>query len=264
MPEAPKPDAGPVPAATILIVRDSPAGIEVFMVKRHYQIDFMAGALVFPGGKVETGDYDAGLGEFTCGGEEWEAPTRALAAAAIREAFEEAGILFARDAASGAFISAERLDALDHYREPMEKGEIGLIEMLRKEKLVLGFDALARFAHWITPTMNPKRFDTHFFLAAAPKGHAGRHGKRESVDSVWIRPEDAVADEKKWTVVFPTKMNLLKLGKSRNVEEAIAAARAAPPVTVEPRMEQRADGLYLSVPEGAGYDVTAMLHRAGS
>jgi 8-oxo-dGTP pyrophosphatase MutT (NUDIX family) len=262
MPESEIPAATPVPSATILIVRDAANGMEVFMVKRHHQVDYVAGALVFPGGKVAESDYDPGLAAFMCGGEDWDRPRRALAAAAIREAFEEAGILFAREADTREFISSERLDALDHYRQRLEKNEIGLIDMLRAEKLVIACDALAHFAHWITPTLNPKRFDTHFFLASVPEGHAGRHGGRESVDSIWITPEDAVADSTKWTVVFPTKLNLLKLAKSRTVADAIAAARAKPPVTVEPLIEQRADGQYLCIRNDAGYDVTSMLHRA--
>jgi 8-oxo-dGTP pyrophosphatase MutT (NUDIX family) len=174
MSDSAKPAPTPIPSATILIVRDGAKGMEVFMVKRHHQIDFVAGALVFPGGKAAKGDYDTGLSEFTQGVEGWNAEMRALGAAAIREAFEESGILFAREEGSGDFISAERLAALEHYRHPLEKGEIGLIDMLRKEKLRIACDALAHFAHWITPNNMPKRFDTHFFVAGVPPGHAGR------------------------------------------------------------------------------------------
>jgi 8-oxo-dGTP pyrophosphatase MutT (NUDIX family) len=257
MPESEKPASMPIPAATILIVRDGTEGMEVFMVKRHHQIDFVAGALVFPGGKVAKGDYDAGLSDFTQGAEGWSTEMRALATAAIREAFEESGILFAREAGSDDFISSARLEELEHYRHPLEKGEIGLIDMLRKEKLVMACDALAHFAHWITPSNMPKRFDTHFFVASAPAGHAGRHDGREAVDSIWIAPAQAVADRKKWNVIFPTKLNLMKLGKSSNVAEAIMAARAKPPLTIEPHVEQRPDGPYLCIRKDAGYDQTS-------
>src|SRR5580698_3501717 len=90
--------AVPIPAATILILRDADDGMEVFMVKRHHQIDFVAGALVFPGGKVARGDFDEGLGELTDGTDAWPTEMRAIGAAAVREAFEESGILLARDA----------------------------------------------------------------------------------------------------------------------------------------------------------------------
>ncbi len=182
MAENEKPVAVPVPAATILLLRDAPGGLEVFMVKRHHQIDFVAGALVFPGGKVEKGDADAELNEFFDGGETWTDTMRAMGAGAIREAFEESGILLARDARHGGFVTSERLEDLQHYRKLLDKREAVLADVLRKEKLRLALDQLVHFAHWITPANMPKRFDTHFFLASSPIGHAGSHDGRESVD----------------------------------------------------------------------------------
>jgi 8-oxo-dGTP pyrophosphatase MutT (NUDIX family) len=252
-----KPVATPVPAATILIARDGPGGMEVFMVKRHHQIDFVAGALVFPGGKCSPGDFDAALLAHTDGAADWTAEMRALGAAAIREAFEESGILFAREEGSKALVSAARLASLAHYRSRLDKHEIALLDMLRAEKLRLACDQLVRFAHWITPRMMPKRFDTHFFLAAAPGGHAGAHDGHESVDSIWIGPEAAIADRKKWNVIFPTKLNLMKLARDKTVAAAIAAARAAPPLTVEPWVESGPDGQVLRIREDAGYEQTS-------
>jgi 8-oxo-dGTP pyrophosphatase MutT (NUDIX family) len=249
-----------VPAATILILRDGAEGMEVFMVKRHHQIDFVAGALVFPGGKVHSGDREAGLSDHTDGVEGWEPERRALAAAAIREAFEESGILFAREA-GGAFVSRERLAELDRNREALEKGETGLIDMLRTEGLRLACDWLVPFAHWITPENMPKRFDTHFFLASAPEGHAGAHDGRESVDSVWIRPEAAISDRKRWNVIFPTKLNLMRLSGATTVAEALAFARENPPLTVMPWVEKTADGPLLRIREDAGYAQTSALLR---
>src|SRR5215469_7651515 len=109
---APKTVAPPVPAATILIIRDGHNGPEVFMVKRHHQIDFVAGALVFPGGKATQADFDPALEEFSQGVSNWTGEQRALAAAAIREAFEESGILLARDAATSGLVSSARLEKL--------------------------------------------------------------------------------------------------------------------------------------------------------
>jgi 8-oxo-dGTP pyrophosphatase MutT (NUDIX family) len=261
MSESAKPSATPVPAATILIVRDGANGMEVFMVKRHHQIDFVAGALVFPGGKANKGDFDAGLSDFADGGHDWTPEMRALGAAAIREAFEESGILFAREAGCPVFITEDRLKGLEHYRQPLDKGEIPLIEMLRKEKLNIALDSLVHFAHWITPDNMPKRFDTHFFVAAAPAGHAGRHDGRESVDSIWITPNDAITDRKKWNVIFPTKLNLMKLAKSKTVAEAIATASATRPLTVTPWVEQGADGPILKIRDDAGYEQTTALLR---
>lgn len=261
MSESAKPIAAPIPAATVLIVRDGSTGLEVFMVKRHHQIDFVAGALVFPGGKASKGDFDAGLSEFSDGGEGWNAEMRALGAAAIREAFEESGILFAREAGCPVFITSDRLAGLEHYRHPLEKGEITLLDMLKKERLRIAYDALAHFAHWITPDNMPKRFDTHFFVAAAPSGHAGRHDGRESVDSIWISPVDAIADRKKWNVIFPTKLNLMKLAKSRTVADALVAADADKPLTVTPWIEQGPNGPILKIRDDAGYEQTTALLR---
>ncbi|MBI3675015.1 MAG: NUDIX hydrolase [Proteobacteria bacterium] len=257
MTENEKPIVVPVPAATILLLRDAPGGLEVFMVKRHHQIDFVAGALVFPGGKASKGDFDTALQAHSDGTKEWSADMRALGAAAIREAFEESGILFAREEGAGELISSARVEALAHYREKLEKKETSLLDMLRAENLRLACDQLAHFAHWITPRMMPKRFDTHFFLAVAPQGHAGLHDGRESVDSIWISPETAIADRKRWNVIFPTKLNLMKLAESKSLNEAIVTARAKPPLTVEPWVETGPEGQILRIRDDAGYAQTS-------
>jgi len=249
--------AVPVPAATILLLRDGADGLEVFMVKRHHQIDFVAGALVFPGGKIERGDADSALREFVDGGEGWTDTMRALGAGAIREAFEESGILLARDRNTGALVSSDRLEGLQHYRAPLDKRAISLIEMLRAEKLSLALGELVHFAHWITPANMPKRFDTHFFLAMSPEGHAGRHDGRESVDSIWITPQGAISDRKKWNVIFPTKLNLMKLDGAKTVAGAITAARAATVLPVTPWVESGPDGQILKIRDDAGYAQTS-------
>ena len=263
MAENEKPVAVPVPAATILLLRDAPGGLEVFMVKRHHQIDFVAGALVFPGGKVEKGDSDAALTEFFDGGENWTDTMRALGAGAIREAFEESGILLARDARHGDFVTSERLADLQHYRPLLDKREAVLADVLRKEKLRLALDQLVHFAHWITPANMPKRFDTHFFLASSPIGHAGSHDGRESVDSIWITPNGAISDRKKWNVIFPTKLNLMKLANSATVEEAIATARSTKVLPVTPWVENGSDGQVLRIRDDAGYAQTSANMRDG-
>jgi 8-oxo-dGTP pyrophosphatase MutT (NUDIX family) len=258
MTDTSKTPATPLPAATILLVRDAPDGLEVFMVKRHHQVDFVSGALVFPGGKVDKTDRDAPLESLSDGGEGWDQTRRALGACAIREAFEESGILLARDAATGATIAAERLAALEPYRGALDRHEIGMADMLRKEGLRLALDLLTPFAHWITPEHMPKRFDTIFFIAPSPLGHLGRHDGRESVDSVWIAPERAIADRKSWNVVFPTKLNLMKLAASKTVQDAVAAARAQAPLTVTPWIEQGEAGPILRIRDDAGYAQTSV------
>jgi 8-oxo-dGTP pyrophosphatase MutT (NUDIX family) len=258
-----KPTAPAVPAATILLIRDGANGLEVFMVKRHHQIDFVAGALVFPGGKASKSDFDLELGDHMDGVAAWSSEMRALGAAAIREAFEEAGILLARDAKTGEFIDENRLARLEDYRQPLEKGEMSLRDLVVKEDLRIACDHLVHFAHWITPKMMPKRFDTHFFVALAPHGHSGSHDGRESVDSVWIAPDEAIADRKRWNIIFPTKLNLMKLAQSKSVDAALQAARAAPPLTVEPWVEQGTDGAILRIRDDAGYEQTWTSMRDG-
>jgi 8-oxo-dGTP pyrophosphatase MutT (NUDIX family) len=257
-------DAKPVeavPAATILIVREGANGMEVFMVKRHHQIDFVAGALVFPGGKAAKGDFDPALGDLCDGMAALSSDMHAVVAAAIREAFEESGILFARGKGEAQLVNATKLAGLSHYRQKLEKGELGIRDMLRTENLRLAGDQLVHFAHWVTPKMMPKRFDTHFFVAMAPEGHAGEHDGRESVDSAWIRPQDAIADRKRWNVIFPTKLNLMKLAQSPTPADAIAAAKKNPPLTVEPWVETGPDGQVLRIREDAGYEQTTALMR---
>jgi 8-oxo-dGTP pyrophosphatase MutT (NUDIX family) len=251
MPDEKKP-AVPLPSATILMLRDGASGVEVFMVKRHHQIDFASGALVFPGGKVDAHDRDPALRDHADGAADLDDLHLSIAACAIREGFEESGILLAREPGSTDFIDAARASELSPWRPKLNAGEVGLAEFVTREKLRLACDALVPFAHWITPTFMPKRFDTYFYVAAAPPGQLGRHDGSESVDSVWVNPNEAIGD-KRWTIIFPTKMNLMKLARAKTVADAIAAAKAAPIVTVEPKVVPKGDGQVLTIPENAGY-----------
>ncbi len=210
--------ATPVPAATILMLRNHHKnGLEVFMVVRHHQIDFASGALVFPGGKVDKGDGE--VRDHCDGAEDADEVARSLMAGAIREAFEECGILLARTTGESDLVSGEKLATLEHYRDSLNKGEISLLEFLKKESLVLAFDQLQPFAHWITPEMMPKRFDTQFYLAKAPIDHIAMHDGHESVASIWISPGRALngAENEKHTIIFPTHMNIEILSESSSV-----------------------------------------------
>jgi 8-oxo-dGTP pyrophosphatase MutT (NUDIX family) len=255
--------ATPLPAATVLLLRDAEPDLEVFMVVRHHQIDFASGALVFPGGKADPQDFAEELIPHLSGAHE-STQMRAAQIAAIRETFEECGILLARAKnAEGLtdLISGERLATLQHFREPLNSGDLPLLDFLQSEDLVLACDQLVHFAHWITPPMLPKRFDTHFYLAVAPADHLAVHDGYESVDSVWITPgkvlEEAAAGTK--TVIFPTLRNVEKLAESATVEAALAAAQAANVIPVLPWTEQRDDGNYLCIPVEAGYAVSEEL-----
>ena len=252
-----KPIAPAVPSATILLLRGDHSVIEVFMVVRHHQIDFASGALVFPGGKVDPQDEDAALAK-RCDGASANPGSRAIQIAAIREAYEECGVLLARAAGETKLIAGARLSMLEPYRLQIHSGAVAFQEFLDRENLRLACDQLTPFAHWITPTMMPKRFDTHFFVAVAPPDQVALHDGHESVDSVWITPKDALvgAATQRYTVIFPTLRQIEKLDHAASPEDAVTRARRSEIVTVTPWTEQRADGAYLCIPEAAGYDVS--------
>lgn len=242
-------------SATVLLARDGAEGLELFMVVRHHEIDFASGALVFPGGSLDSSDRDPRITALSDGIGDLDPDTVALRVAAAREAFEECGVLLARDRA-GSMVDGARATALgDLYRTDLEAGRIGMSDIAEREGLRLALDTLVPFAHWITPTHMPKRFDTHFFLAPAPADHVLAHDGREAVDSIWISPERALheADAGQRTVIFPTRLNLEKAGRLGTVEDAIRQCRASPVVTVMPRMEKRGERRIMHIPLDAGY-----------
>jgi 8-oxo-dGTP pyrophosphatase MutT (NUDIX family) len=250
--------AVPVPAATVIIGRDTQGGFETFMVVRHHQIDFASGALVFPGGKAIASDYLSEYREFSDGEAEIDADELAIRVAAIRETYEEAGFLLARRRNDKQLLSGARMSGLNHYRQLLNDQQVDFIDILKREELVLALDTLTPFAHWITPEMMPKRFDTIFFLASAPVGHRPEHDGGESVDSVWISPQQALKAFRQGThqLIFPTRLNIEKLARYRSFDHLLSQARTAPIHTVLPWIEHRRDGDYLCIPTEADYDTT--------
>jgi 8-oxo-dGTP pyrophosphatase MutT (NUDIX family) len=238
------------PAATILLLRDQPE-FEVLMVERHHQIDFASGALVFPGGKWHDGDHDPAWAEHLIGGDEFDSDQRALRIAAIREVFEEAGVLLARK--DGKIVTGE--SAPMETRLAVDSGELPFIEVLQALDAKLDLHALTVFARWITPPLTPKRFDTWFYIANAPADQLAACDGRETVDATWIPPAEALrmaaTGERK--VIFPTRMNLQLLAEASSAEDAIARARARTLVTVQPQIEDRPGGKVLTLPPHAGY-----------
>jgi 8-oxo-dGTP pyrophosphatase MutT (NUDIX family) len=265
MSSAPKPPAPARPASTVVILRNAADGIEVFMVERHREIEFASGALVFPGGKVDAEDTDAGWVERAT--EAPPAPDRALYVAAGRETFEEAGLMLARRRGAGEIVDANAADRLvAAHRLRLLKGETTFLDIVRGEDLVLAADLMLPFAHWITPERVPKRFDTRFFLVAAPVSQLGAHDGAESVEGLWIAPQKALAEAQAGarTLVFATRMNLAKLARYHTVAEAVAATRASPVVTVMPRVKHTPEGRWLQIPAEAGYGVTEVFVEEGS
>ncbi|MCR9078784.1 MAG: NUDIX domain-containing protein [Hyphomonadaceae bacterium] len=249
--------ATPRLSATILLLRDDP-GLQVLMVKRHYEIDFASGAYVFPGGKAHEEDADPAWADL-CDGE-FSGEEQAARVSAVREAFEESGIILARAAsargADAALVGADVADALAPMRGPVDRREASFLELIRENNLVLALDALVHFGHWITPTMMPKRFDTHFYLAATPPGQVAEQDGRETTEAVWVGPQDALDQEEAGTatIIFPTRMNLGKLAETETTAAALSRFSTEKVVTVLPVIgKDDAGAPCLHIPEEAGY-----------
>lgn len=217
------------------------------MVKRHHQIDFAAGALVFPGGKSHQGDSDPRWREHALGFEAIGPDDAALRIAALREAYEEAGVLLARDRDGSVYAG----EAAKDIRAAVAEDHIPFMDVVADLGLRLDLSALTVFARWITPKLMPKRFDTWFYVAHAPLAQQAICDGHEAVDAEWIAPgralELAAAGARK--VIFPTRMNLQLLAESADPTDAVRRARVRRLVTVEPWV----DGEVLRIPPEAGY-----------
>jgi len=202
---------------------DAPAGIEVFMLRRNLSSVFVAGAFVFPGGAVDAEDRDDDISALVEGVEEVRANVRlgrdegALGfwIAAIRESFEEAGVLLARDARSGEHASLEVVAGLTAARDAVARGEQSFADVVRQHGLVLDGGCLRVFGHWITPSPAPRRYDTWFFLAPAPVGHAYVHDEGETIASRWVRPAEALAQARRQELelIYPTYRSIEALSR---------------------------------------------------
>ena len=245
-------------SATILLIRDADEELEVFMVERHHQIDFAEGALVFPGGKLEASDAAPELADHCRDAHLYSEAGNAMRVAAIRETFEECGVLLARARGEAELIGAERLASTSKlFRHKLQGDQASMLDLVESEELELACDLLVPFAHWITPEFMPKRFDTHFFLVEAPADQLAAHDGFESVDSIWTTIPNALELEKtgQRTIIFPTLENLKKLGRSQRVDEALRFAKHDSIVTVLPALNEDAEGeIWLEIPESSGYD----------
>jgi 8-oxo-dGTP pyrophosphatase MutT (NUDIX family) len=227
------------PAATVIIVRDAIDGFEIFMLKRTSGAAFAGGMYVFPGGRVDGDDHLHRYDERRVGPSEQQAgQQRALGAewrgywvAGIRESFEEAGLLLAYTE-SGELLAYED-DAtearFDAYRGPLHAGEVSLAQICERENLKLAVDHIHFYNRFITPLGRPRRFDTRFFIAEAPPGQTGRHDDKETVDSVWISPREALRrnDNKEFDLMRVTRTQLQDLAKNASKADALAAAAAS-------------------------------------
>lgn len=232
----PSPIAVPRLAASLLLLRDGTAGLEVMMVERTGSASFAAGKFVFPGGTVD--QVDAALAAS-------DAPDAALRVAAIRETYEECGLLLT-DPEVGVVDPAADFRAL-----------------MADRKLMPAVHRLIPFAHWITPPHLPKRFDTHFFMAQAPAGQVATADLREVMSAAWLRPAAVVAaaEAAELNLMFATYMNLRWLAQFETAEAAMAGAKERRIVTVIPEPGDTPEGKVFRIPEAAGYGETAILER---
>jgi len=197
-------------AATVILVRTGAKGPEVFLLRRRKNASFMGGAFVFPGGARDEGEDD-------------------LRVTAARELFEEAGVLLATTPVAREQAVALRTRTLDGEPLPALLAEAGL---------ALDPDALTYFAHWITPSIEPRRFSARFFVAVLPEGQAPSFDARETVDECWLTPENALACAQELALPPPQVRTLWEIARAASVDALLelARARAASPHPILPRM----------------------------
>ena len=229
-------------ASTVVLLRDAPGGPEAYLLRRVKGMAFAGGMHVFPGGSVDPADAEASTAWAGPPAERWatwfraDVPlARALVCAAVRETFEECGVLLAGPSEHGllADVSSDEWEA---EREALEAREQSLSELLQRRGLVLRADLLRPFAHWITPEVEPKRFDTRFFLAQLPAGQVCRDVGGEADERLWVRVRDAL--DQGLTLMPPTHTALQDLAPYDDVRSALDAERevalVAPKLVVLP------------------------------
>jgi 8-oxo-dGTP pyrophosphatase MutT (NUDIX family) len=229
--------AVPKKAATVILLRDKkPEGFEVFLLKRHEKSSFMGGNFVYPGGRVDQDDGSLEIcslskgmtfddAQTILGGTFSREESFAHWIAAIRELFEEAGILLAYDQQGNLFRTRSRdeEERFLNYRELLQKGKISLCELAQREKLLLALEELYYYAHWITPEARSERFDTRFFLAQYPIGQEASHDQKETTAGIWITPRKALEENLKGEVMLspPTLKTLEDLSRFKSIEEVL-------------------------------------------
>jgi 8-oxo-dGTP pyrophosphatase MutT (NUDIX family) len=226
--------AVPRDAATVALVRDAPGGMQVYLLRRVRGMAFAGGMHVFPGGSVDPADATADIGWAGPSAAQWatafgttEPLARSLVCAAVRETFEESGVLLA--GASAADLLADvSTDEWEAERVALESRQHSLSELLARRGLVLRSNLLRPLAHWITPEVEPKRFDTRFFLARLPDGQVTRAAGTEADQRLWLRPADAIGQD--LTMLPPTRAVLTELTAYDDVDAALAQTRTITPV----------------------------------
>jgi 8-oxo-dGTP pyrophosphatase MutT (NUDIX family) len=244
-------------AASLLLVRDSADGLEVLMVVRASEVDFASGAMVFPGGKVTDGDFPGALADRLLATADLPEEEIALRVSALREGYEEVGILPALTDAGHAASDGDIMP-IDAVRPDVDRGRLLFADALRTAGLRIDVRGLVSFAHLVTPEMSPKRFDTWFYLCPAPPAQSARPDGREIVEARWLTPRAAMAlgDDGTMFVMFPTRLVLERLAQFSCVADAMADGSSTPPGLLLPRPEIRDGIVGLASPDVAGFAAT--------
>lgn len=256
----------PRPAATVMMVRDAPKGFEVLMLRRNLNSDFVGGAYVFPGGGVDAADATSTAEHRVAGLTDAAASARlgleagglAYYVACLRELFEEAGLLVARDVAGEMvrFEGEEVIRRFAAHRRGVNDREVRFLDVVSEENLRLDLRALEYVAHWVTPVGPPRRYDTRFFVALAPEAQRAAHDDNETVADEWIRPHDALERHQRGELemIFPTIRNLEAIADCASAPDVLAYARALTTIPrIEPRIVQRDGEIAILVPGDPGF-----------
>lgn len=254
-------------AATVMLLRDSDDGLEVFMLRRTLNAAFVGGAYVFPGGAVDPADRADDVTEQCIGLTDAVASDLlgvdrgglAYWVAALRECFEEAGVLLARDANDHVLSFAERdiADRFNTHRHAVHDGSLRLVELCAREGLRLATDDVRYVSHWVTPVTEPRRFDTRFFVARAPRDQHPLHDDNETIESLWVNPATALERHRNGELfmIFPTIKNLEFLVPFTTCQDALdAAAALGRPPMILPRVVKRGEGIAVLLPGDEGFD----------
>ena len=251
--------AEPRQAATVLLLRNGPRGLEVYLLRRTRGMPFAGGMTAYPGGGVDPRDGDTDVDWVGAAPGEWAAAwgcderiARELVCAAVRETFEEAGVLLAGDPDGGDVVPDVSGDDWEEQRLALLTRDLSLTELLAGRGLALRSDLLRPFAHWITPPVEPRRYDTKFFVAALPVGQEARHVSGEADEASWLTPSAALAELGAGSrpMLPPTSHTLGQLESFPDVAAALAGSPPEPLHPISPRFEETPDGHWAVLPDG--------------
>ncbi len=258
-------DSGRAPAATqdaatVVLLRQAPPGVEAYLLRRHQRMAFAAGMSVFPGGTVDGRDFDADIEWAGPAPEQWGTAfrcppqtARALICAGVRETFEESGVLLAGPT-SESVVADTSTEDWEQDRVALVERRQSFAEFLQRRRLTMRADLMRPWAHWITPESEPRRYDTRFFLAALPAGQVTRDVSGEADQVSWIRPVDALAAVERGDLEMlpPTHRTLRELAGFRSVEAALEAANNRTVSAVLPQVRMVAGRAVLEMPAEDG------------